>query len=225
MVSEDALVTISEASRILGVSEPALRQWTDEGKIKAFITPGGHRRYLRAELKRFVTSHQKMLGIKDLAARIEDTVPAHRALDTTFLHASWHGRISEELRSYLASEGRELLRLIIRAIREPSRQEEVIQSVREIGSGLGAALARLDLPLTVAVQTFLQHREPIARVTTYLMQKRQALNRRVVEAIPLVDHVMDEALIALVTAHQQYRSSVKPTTQVEPDDINITPAL
>jgi hypothetical protein len=34
-LEEEAFLNISEASRILGVSEAALRQWTDEGKIKA----------------------------------------------------------------------------------------------------------------------------------------------------------------------------------------------
>ena len=56
-MAQEPLLSISEASQLLGVSEGALRQWTDEGKIKAFITPGGHRRYARAELKKLMGSH------------------------------------------------------------------------------------------------------------------------------------------------------------------------
>ena len=52
-MTQEPLLSISEASQLLGFSEAALRQWTDEGKIKAFITPGGHRRYVRAELPIF----------------------------------------------------------------------------------------------------------------------------------------------------------------------------
>ena len=43
--------------------------------------------------------------------------------------------------------------------------------------------------------------------TTHLMKKREAVTGRVVEAIPLVARVMDETLVSLVSAHQQYQVS------------------
>ena len=46
-------VTVKEAARYLGVSEPTLRKWTDEGRIKTFRTPGGHRRYRYEDLDDF----------------------------------------------------------------------------------------------------------------------------------------------------------------------------
>ena len=76
-MAQEPLLSISEASHLLGVSEAALRQWTDERKIKAFITPGGHRRYARAELKKFIGSHQKILGVKDLVIELEETAQQH----------------------------------------------------------------------------------------------------------------------------------------------------
>jgi hypothetical protein len=40
-------------------------------------------------------------------------------------------------------------------------------------------------------------------VTTHLMKKRQGLNLRLLETIPVIDHAMDEALLALVAVYQQ----------------------
>ena len=68
--SSTALLTINQASKVLGVSEVTLRQWTDEGKIKAFITLGGHRRFSESELRHFIGTKHKVLGIKDLVAQI-----------------------------------------------------------------------------------------------------------------------------------------------------------
>ncbi len=101
MVNEESLVSISEASHILGVSEPALRQWTDEGKIKAFITPGGHRRYDRADLKKFVNSHPKMLGVKDLAIELEETAHQHRKIARASLESTdWYNKLNEESQAH-----------------------------------------------------------------------------------------------------------------------------
>ncbi|MFP3975558.1 MAG: helix-turn-helix domain-containing protein [Dehalococcoidia bacterium] len=44
---------MGETSAILGVSEVTLRQWTDQGRIKAFIS---HRRYSKTELNKLINS-------------------------------------------------------------------------------------------------------------------------------------------------------------------------
>jgi len=204
------LVSISEASHVLGVSEATLRQWTDEGKIRAFITPGGHRRYSRAELKKFISSHRKVLGIKDLAAELEDTVQLHREIARTYLGTtSWYNKLNRESQECLGDLGRRLLNLIIRYITEPSRREEIIELARNVGHDHGETLAKLELPLTDSVEAFILHRGPIMNATAHLMGKREAFNERVAEAIPLVARVMDEALVSLVAAHQHYRDGFK----------------
>ncbi|MFH1382028.1 MAG: helix-turn-helix domain-containing protein [Chloroflexota bacterium] len=226
MVKEPT-ISISEASRILGVSEAALRQWTDEGKIKAFITPGGHRRYARAELNKLMSSPQKMLGIKDLVTKLEESTAMHREAITAHLRGTaWYSKLDEPSQESLASLGRHLLRLIAKSVAEPTRQEDTIKEVREVGFSFGETLAELGFPLTESVQAFIQHRDLIMSVTTHLMKKREGLNFRVVEAIPSIDHAMDEALVSLVAAHQQHKGAHRKNTKGGPSrDIHHTPAL
>ncbi len=206
-MAQEPLISISEASHILGVSEATLRQWTDEGKITAFITPGGHRRYSRAELKKFTTSSRKVLGIKDLVVELEDTVQLHREIARVHLNTtSWYNELSQESQEHLAELGRRFLNIIIRYITEPSKREETLKLARDVGRSYGETLAKLGLPLTDSVEAFIPHRDPIIKATTHLMRKREAVTGRVVESIPLVARVMDEALVSLVAAHQQYRN-------------------
>ncbi|MFC1939210.1 helix-turn-helix domain-containing protein [Chloroflexota bacterium] len=209
-MAEEPLVSISEASQMLGVSEAALRQWTDEGKIKAFITPGGHRRYSKAALKKYIGSHPRMLGIKDLVAELEETAPLLREIARgLFKSTTWYEKLNKESKERLAVLGRHLLNLIIKCVTEPSRREETMQTIQNAGHDLGETLAKLELPLTDSVEVFLMHRDPIMKVTAHMMKRREAFTGRVVEAIPLVARVMDEALVALVAAHQQYHSEPK----------------
>lgn len=203
-------VNISEASRILDVSEQALRQWTDDGKIKAFITPGGHRRYSRAELKRFISQNKKTLGIKDLVTDLEHVVPVLHDTATIYLRSiSWHGQLDPGSQEHLASLGRLLLELIIKSVSEVSGQAETSKNIHKVGADFGRTLAAQGLPLTDAVQTFTRHREPIIQVTTSMLKKREGFDRRIIETIPMVNNAMDEALVSLVTAYQQQQNTMR----------------
>ena len=205
-MTEEPLVTISEASRILGVSDATLRQWTDEGRIKAFITPGGHRRYAKPELKKLTSSQTRPLGVKDLVAGLKSTAEEHRELGrAAFAGTSRQRRLPAASQKKLADQGRRLLRLIECYIQDPASRDDTVVLAREVGSETGTTLAGLGLALTESVEAFMLHREPIMKATTRLTRQKTPLNRSFVEATVLVHNVIDEALVALVAAHQQYR--------------------
>ena len=47
-------LTLGEAARYLGVAQSTIRKWSDQGRLPAFYTPGGHRRYRRSDLEAFL---------------------------------------------------------------------------------------------------------------------------------------------------------------------------
>ena len=51
---EGEWLTLGQAARFLGVAQSTIRKWSDQGRVPAFYTPGGHRRYRRADLQRFL---------------------------------------------------------------------------------------------------------------------------------------------------------------------------
>lgn len=207
-MAERSLVSISEASRILGVSEATLRQWTDEGKVDAFVTPGGHRRYSPDELRRFAGMHDKVHGIKDLVTSLEQAALLQKEIaHTRFQAAAWYSQMDPESHQALATFGRSLLDLLICYITEPARRDETLELIRGVGRDFGAELVSLGMPLTDAVDAFLLHRTPFVNVVTNLMRKREMLDERAVEAIPLVNQAIDEALMAMLTVYQEHEPS------------------
>jgi excisionase family DNA binding protein len=65
--SERQLVfTSSQAARYLGVSLATVRRWTDAGHVGCYRTPGGQRRFSRAQLDDFIASMQRS-GAADTA--------------------------------------------------------------------------------------------------------------------------------------------------------------
>src|SRR3954452_2337044 len=45
---------LGQAAKYLGVAQSTIRKWSDLGRVRAFYTPGGHRRYRRADLEAFL---------------------------------------------------------------------------------------------------------------------------------------------------------------------------
>jgi len=47
-------LTLGQAASYLGVAQSTVRKWSDGGRLSAFYTPGGHRRFRRSDLDAFL---------------------------------------------------------------------------------------------------------------------------------------------------------------------------
>ena len=55
----EKLITLQEASEILGVSKITLRRWDNSGKFKALRTIGGARRYSEGDINNLLNEMRK----------------------------------------------------------------------------------------------------------------------------------------------------------------------
>jgi excisionase family DNA binding protein len=53
---QQLVFTSSQAATYLGISLATIRRWTDAGHISCYRTPGGQRRFSRAQLEDFISS-------------------------------------------------------------------------------------------------------------------------------------------------------------------------
>ena len=54
--SEPGWLTLGHAAAYLGVAPHTVRKWSDQGRLPALITPGGHRRFREQDLEAFIRS-------------------------------------------------------------------------------------------------------------------------------------------------------------------------
>ena len=197
-------LSLGRASEMLGVSESTLRQWTDEGKIRAFVTPGGHRRYSECELREFMGVQRRVHGIRDLVARIELAPRAEVELARTrFAGMPWYQKLDGDSRAQLAGLGRRVHELVLTCVSKPNRQDETTTMARQIGREFGQYLAEIGVGLVDALDAFLVHRSPLMDASIDLVRRREAVDERAAHAMQRVSMITDEVLLALADGHQE----------------------
>jgi excisionase family DNA binding protein len=73
-------LTLGEAAAYLGVAQSTIRKWSDSGRLQKFTTPGGHRRFRRADLDSFLAGSRGRGADEGPLVLIVDDDPALREL-------------------------------------------------------------------------------------------------------------------------------------------------
>jgi excisionase family DNA binding protein len=100
-------LTLGQAARFLGVAQSTIRKWSDQGRVPAFYTPGGHRRYRR----------------RDLEAFLERSGPGGRSDGPLVLVVDDDARLREFMRVNLEMEGY--------SVREAASAEEALEAIED----------------------------------------------------------------------------------------------
>lgn len=197
------LLTIGQACKLLGVSEATLRNWTDEGKIKAFVTPGGHRRYVESELRSFIAAQSRIFTNKDMLAQM-GSEPLHKIQQARerMAETHWYGGLSDESKARLRGLGGAVYGLAVEYLTDKKGREETMRSAREVGRQFGEYLADINVSLTDAIEAFILHRSPLIQVASDIVKREGVLRGQAADAVPLVTQITDEFLLSLVEAYQ-----------------------
>lgn len=202
-----AQLSISEASGLLGVSKPTLRRWADQGRVRSFVTPGGHRRFAVVELQSLLKGKRPSPRLKELASTLQDVALKQREVAQQYLQSKlWYQRLDDASREYLREQGRRLLSIIAQYATRPSHRDEALQQARQLGNELGEELAILGLSLTEALEAFILHRTPVLSAAIELVKKSEPVNKRALAAIAQITYLVDQILLSLVESFQNTKA-------------------
>jgi len=166
-------LSLQQASRLLGVHPATLRAWSDKGRIASQRTPGGHRRFSRAELEAWAENHRQHEPEAELlvhSALGHMRMEMHRA-ETS--NAAWLTRFDEPMRRRYRETGRQLLGLLLRYISSPERQAEALAQARDLGREYALISRDQGLTLADAVQAVLFFHNSL---TNSVVQMASAVN-------------------------------------------------
>jgi excisionase family DNA binding protein len=200
-------LALGEASRLLGVDPDTLRRWADEGRVPAFTTPGGHRRFERRALERLIAARRTgpAGGLAGLGATPDRLSAAYRRRYGEPHTGSPNPRTTvpaSERESY-REIGRGLVGTLVRHLDEqgPGRALAERDAV-EHAARLGERLAVHGVPLADGVSMFVSARRPFLAELSVVARRRGVDAARVGELYDASTGLLDRLLLAFVAAHE-----------------------
>jgi excisionase family DNA binding protein len=207
---ENDWINLSEAADLLGVHPATVRSWGDKGELPMQRTPGGHRRFRRADVEGRVETADRsqasgvQLVMQNMVgrARLELT-------DGALNDETWYQRLDEPARRQLRQIGHQLLHLFQQYLSQAATLSAVRAEAITIGEDYERMGRESGLSLAETIRAYLYFREFLSQ-TVYDMAETMGTQGpihwgKIHHKIITITNVV---LLALVAAHEENRHEV-----------------
>ena len=157
-------LSLGPASRLVGVDPDTLRRWADDGRVRAFSTPGGHRRFAAGDLHRLVQVRSpRRRSLSTIGATPDRVVRAY----AKSYRATAPGPGSEPFatadRDAFRSDGRHLVSALLGYLdaRKPELRERHEADAAATVRATARRLAATGADISLGVATFVAARRPL----------------------------------------------------------------
>lgn len=205
--NDQGWLPLGAASRLVGVGPDTLRRWADGGKVQSYVTPGGHRRFLRSSLEAMVNAPRRPRYGLDRLADSAGTIAGevHRRMQRTgYVGQPWQAQLTDDQRADFRRWGQRTFNLVIEYVAATRRGEHqlLLEEAERMGSLYGREASAAGLSLADAVEAFLFFRSPVLEAITAHLRRRSADVREVTDAFREASAAIDQVLVALVASHR-----------------------
>lgn len=198
---------------MLGVNESTLRSWADGGVVRAFRTPGGHRRFLREDLQAAMQRAAESPSGRVLPSQTIASVTTRRI--RRLLHGDraesfpWYENMDDATRGRLRLFGRRLLDVTESLLERKRPSAQALDEVRVIGEEYGEALTQRGLNLRELMEAFVFFRTPLTESVRSMARRRISDVDALAQAWHQVETIADVIMIAMVDAYERSRNGDK----------------
>ncbi|MEO7663901.1 MAG: helix-turn-helix domain-containing protein [Candidatus Limnocylindrales bacterium] len=196
-------MSLGPASRLVGVDPDTMRRWADGGRIRAFSTPGGHRRFSRADLDQLVASRR---GATQPLASVGTTPDRMtRAYARAYRDGApvAEGLLGADSRAVLRTEGRRLIAVILAyldATKPNDRERWEGEALTLIGSA-ATQLAAAGADVKEVLAIYLRARKPLLGELAALGRRRALDPGQLATLYERAVGLLDRLLLHLVETH------------------------
>ena len=198
-------VTLGKASALLGVDESTLRRWADAGRVRAYRTPGGHRRFSLGNLEEMLAGAGRHRGA-DAVERLTVARIRRQLQRARLQQDGWYAHLSEEARNRLRELGRRIVEMVGEYMDKGARHSGLLDEALEIGGAYGRILIEAGLPLPAAIGAYIGFRKSMDETTRQASLKESLPADEALTACGQVHALGDQVLLGIASAYQAQAS-------------------
>lgn len=201
-------LTLTEASKLLGIHPSTLRVWADAGQPPSFRTPGGHRRFAAADLRAFLL--RASTGLIESEPAIDDRARFETALVQTRSRlrqlppgeVGWYQSFDEAGRERQRRLGRQLFAAALQYLTRPRQQAELLQKARRLGEAYAASSLDYHISLLDTVHAFQYFRANLHHALAIGEDGHRVLEAEDLRLREDADAFLNEVLYGLIGAYE-----------------------
>ncbi len=193
-----------QAAEQLGVHITTLRRWADSGDVSVMVTPGGHRRFAVADIKRFAEERQRLRMLPGL-----EKIWAEQALIQTrkeiMSHQDehWLMAFDEEDREKKRLLGRKLMGLTLQYVSLREGGDTLLEEARAIGREHATNALGIGLPLVDAIRAMLFFRDTLVEVAIQLPETARVQPESNTRLLRRINTLLNSVQLAIAETYDQ----------------------
>jgi excisionase family DNA binding protein len=201
-------LSLGPASRLVGVDPDTLRRWADDGRVEAYVTPGGHRRFDRRTIEAIVATRRAgSRPLASLGASPERLNRAYRRRYTSDQAAHQVPIDDLAAREQYRRDGRLLVEALIAHLdagaADAMERDRSESEAAALVDDLARRLATAGTSLTEAVGLFVAARRPFLDELTGLGRRRALDSTRLAALYDDASGLLDRLLLRLIATYQE----------------------
>lgn len=191
---------------MLGLSASTLRRLADNGTVRSFVTPGGHRRYSRTSVQSLLperAAHRPPL------ARLGETPERlsrlyRRTVTPATAELPWVVELSAEQRARFRADGRQVVAALLAALDAPGpvARARRLAVALAASADYGRAACAAGIPESMTVEIFARMRRPFLDELSALARRRDFDAAATTALLGEATEALDELVLATLRAHE-----------------------
>lgn len=203
-------LSLSEASKQLGVHFTTLRRWADQGLIEHIRTPGGKRMFSPKSIHDFLEQHRTVVQNPDAIETLKNKTllqARHDIQNQCFSHKDWFLQLDEEKRLSMRQTGNKLIALMFQYCSRETGNEIFLQEGGRIAKEYGRFGFETGMTLEECIRTFNFFCRSMLNSTHESASLQGAADMNSQRLFQRLNYFLDEIMVHMVIEYNNYSQS------------------